>query len=267
MMFIRIDLSYGKKPLFQSISKQGTDQIDIAVRATNNYSYGMYMEKLQLLVVSASESRKALLVQQFAELGIDCPIRYLEAKVLDAEAPEYVPSSASVIDRRIILSTRTHIRAVEIAGLDSSPDFSLIVEDDIALHRADFKKTLTHIPHNYDSLVARHSDTISLGWIPCNNTTYYKTLKGIPVTDTYSIHTRFTPGTQAYLLKRSKAKEMTPLLKHDTYISLRDKILSLKNPLITSEKQMKAFDEFGTKLLNQCILYPPLSLNSWANPS
>jgi hypothetical protein len=83
-------------------------------------------------------------------------------------------------------------------------------------------------------------------------------LNGIPVTDTYSIHARFTPGTQAYLLKRSKAKEITPLLKHDTYVSLRDKILSLKNPLITSEKQMKAFDEFGNKLLNQCILYPPV---------
>ena len=214
---------------------------------------------IQILVVSACDKRKAILEQQFKELEIPFPIRYLEAKVLDAEAPGYVPEGVTTIERRSILSTRSHIRALEIAGQDTSPAFTLILEDDVALHTTEFKTTLLRIMETYDTIVAPHSGILSLGWIPCNNYSFYSQLANPSVLNaSYTIHQRFTPGTQAYLIKRSKAAEYTPLFKHATHRALTAAILAKKHPMITKESQIVVFDDFGTKLLDQCILFPPL---------
>jgi len=215
--------------------------------------------RVQLLVVTASETRKAILQQQFRELNVPYPIHYLEAKTLDAQAPDYAPTTATDVERRSIYSTRSHIRAVELAGLPTSPPFSLILEDDVAFHATEFVAVLTQILDSYDTCVEPHSGILSLGWIPCNNYSFYTQLAN-PTTlnASYTIHQRFTPGTQAYLIKRSKAAEVTPLFCHPSHKALCDVILGKKHPLITKEGQVTVFDDFGTKLLNQCILFPPL---------
>jgi len=248
---------------FDNVNNQNTYDSDIANTkehfSAEDLKRASTATSLQILVVSACDKRKAILEQQFKELDISYPIRYLEAKVLDAELPDYVPDSATDAERRMILSTRSHIRAVELAGLDESPEFSLIIEDDIALHKTEFKSTLTNIVETYDTKVAPHSSVISLGWIPCNNYSFYPKLENPTVLNaSYAIHQRFTPGTQAYLIKRSVANKYTPLLKHKTHKALCDTILAQKNPMITRETQLFVFDDFGTKLLNQCILFPPI---------
>jgi len=214
---------------------------------------------IQLIVVSASETRKAILQQQFKELAIPYPIVYLEAKTLDAEAPDYAAGAMTDVERRSIYSTRSHIRAVELAGLPTSPPFSLILEDDVALHKTEFVPVLTQILDSYAKCVEPHSGILSVGWIPCNNYSFYTQLANPTVLNaSYTIHQRFTPGTQAYLIKRSKAAEFTPLFKHDSHRALCDMILGKKHPMIAKEGQVAVFDDFGTKLLDQCILFPPL---------
>jgi GR25 family glycosyltransferase involved in LPS biosynthesis len=223
------------------------------------------MDNIQIIVVSASEKRKQTLEKQFLELNITCPIHYIDGKALDMYGgDEYIDQSLfsepiSLIDRRTILSTRSHIHAVELASMDTSPEFTLIVEDDIAIHKTKFKSTLIEIISKFDTLITPHSHILSLGWIPCNHYSFYKDYKAdYTLNDKYKILLRLTPGTQAYLIKRTIAKQFIPLFKHDTYGSLRDTILGLKNPLVTSEGQTIVFDDFGTKLLNQCILFPPI---------
>lgn len=217
------------------------------------------MERAQILVVSASDSRKRILEQQFRDLDISCPIHYLEAKILDIEQPDYVSSSATTIERRSILSTRSHIRAVEMAGLDTSPEFSLIVEDDIAIHKTDFTSILTQVIEQYDRLVSPHSGILSLGWIPCNPYSFYQGLGNpIRLNETHTIHLRYTPGTQAYLIKRSKAKEFTPVFKHDSHKALCEAVFANNKHSISTESRVTVFDDFGTKMLEQCILFPPI---------
>lgn len=223
------------------------------------------MDNLQIVVVSASEKRKQKLEQQFSELDITCRIHYVDGKALDMNGgDEYIDKSLfsepiSLIERRTILSTRSHIHAIELASKDSSPEFTLIVEDDIAIHKTEFKSTLIEIVSKFDTLISPHSHTLSLGWIPCNNYSFYKDCDTkYTLNEKYKVLLRFCPGTQAYLIKRAIAKQFIPLFKHDTYGSLRDTILRLKNPLITSEGQVLVFDDFGTKILNQCILFPPI---------
>jgi GR25 family glycosyltransferase involved in LPS biosynthesis len=215
--------------------------------------------RIQLLVVTASEKRKAILQRQFKELAIPYPIVYLEAKTLDAEAPDYAPANATDIERRSIYSTRSHIHAVELAGLPTSPPFSLILEDDVAFHKTDFVPVLTQILDSYEKCVEPHSGILSVGWIPCNNYSFYSQLANPTILNaSYTIHQRFTPGTQAYLIKRSKAAEFTPLFKHTTHKALCKVILEKKHPMIVKDGQVAVFDDFGTKLLDQCILFPPL---------
>jgi hypothetical protein len=223
------------------------------------------MDNIQIVVVSASEKRKQKLEQQFSELDITCRIHYVDGKALDMNGgDEYIDKSLfsepiTMIDRRTILSTRSHIHAVELASLDTSPEFTLIVEDDIAIHKTEFKSTLIEIVSKFDTLISPHSHLLSLGWIPCNNYSFYKDYKAdYTLNDKYKVLLRYGPGTQAYLIKRSIAKHFIPVFKHDTYSSLRDTILGLKNPLVTSERQLLAFDEFGPKFLKQCILFPPI---------
>jgi len=107
-------------------------------------------------VPTASDERKTTMERQFAELDIPYPVHYLEAKILDKEAVGYVPETMSLIDKRTVLSTRSHIRAIELAGRDSSPEFSLIMEDDVAIHKEDFKRVLNEIVKNYEKYVSGH---------------------------------------------------------------------------------------------------------------
>lgn len=218
------------------------------------------MERIQFVVVSGSEERKQRLHQQFSELEIDCPIHYLEAKVLDVEASnDYVPSNATLIERRTILSTRSHICAIEFAGKESSPEFTLILEDDVALHKTEFKSKLIELLNTFDTLIKPHSNVLSLGWIPNYNYSNYKDRSSkYRLDDIYKILLIFTPGTQAYLIKKEVAKEYTPLFKHDTHTALCKTMLEQKNSLVTDPLQLVAFDNFGLRLLNQCVLFPPI---------
>jgi GR25 family glycosyltransferase involved in LPS biosynthesis len=244
---------------FNDVANQNVYDSDIANTKDRFTEEEVRAASVQILVVSACDKRKAILEQQFKALEIPFPIQYLEAKTLDAEAAGYVPDNVTTVERRSILSTRSHIRAVEIAGHETSPLFTLIMEDDVALHTTEFKATILRIMETYDTTVAPHSGILSLGWIPCNNYSFYSQLTNPTVLNaSYTIHQRFTPGTQAYLIKRSKAAEFTPLFKHATHRALCNAILAKEHPMIAKESQITVFDDFGTKLLEQCILFPPL---------
>jgi len=243
------------------VSSNKTHLSDISVNPTffTEEDIQKVTNPVQILVVTASDSRKAIMEQQFRDLKISYPIQYLEGNILDAEATDYCGSNVTPEQRRCIYSTRTHILALERAGLDTSPPFTLIVEDDIAIHKTEFISLLSDILAKYDSLVTPHSKVLSLGWIPCNPYSFYEPLEAVStVNSTYKILQRFTPGTQAYLIKRSVAKEFTPLFKHTTQKALSDAILSKNHALIKTETQTYVFDDFGTKLLQQCVLFPPL---------
>ena len=192
------------------------------------------MDRIQFVIVSGSEERKQRLQQQFSELKIECPIYYLEAKILDVEAgDDYVPSNATLIERRTILSTRSHICAIELAGKETSPEFTLILEDDVALHKTEFKSTLADIVNNFDTLVKPHSNVLSLGWIPIYNYSNYVERKSdYPLGDKHKLLLVLTPGTQAYLIKKDVAKAYTPLLKHKTNEALCKTMLKQNNSFI-----------------------------------
>ncbi len=168
-------------------------------------------------------------------------------------------STATIIERRTILSTRSHICAIEFAGKETSPEFTLILEDDVALHKTEIKSILSEILNKFDILVKPHSNVLSLGWIPnYNYSNYMERPSNYMLTDKHKLLLVFTPGTQAYLIKKDVAKAYTPLLKHKTHTTLCKTMLEQNNSLIKTNSQMTAFDDFGTKLLNQCILFPPI---------
>jgi hypothetical protein len=218
------------------------------------------VDRIQIIVVTASDERKATMERQIAELDIPYPVHYLEAKILDKEAVGYVPETMSLINKRIVLSTRSHIRAIELAGRDSSPEFSLIMEDDVAIHKADFKRILNEIIENHKKYVSGHSGIISLGWIPCVNYSEFMTRRfAAKINDQYRVFNHFfTPGTQAYLIKRGVAKKHTPLFCHNSYENLKKAVLGSDIRPCDYNKDVIVFDDFGTKMLYQCILFPPV---------
>jgi len=218
------------------------------------------LDRIQIIVVTASDDRKATMERQFAELDIPYPVHYLEAKILDKEAVGYVPETMSLIDKRTVLSTRSHIRAIELAGRDSSPEFSLIMEDDVAIHKTDFKRVLNEIMENHGKYVTGNSGIISLGWIPCVNYSEFMTRRfAAKIDERYRVFNHFfTPGTQAYLIQRDVAKKHTPMFCHNSYENLRKAVLDSDISAFNFNKDVIVFDDFGTKMLYQSILFPPV---------
>ena len=130
----------------------------------------------QFIVISASEERKQKMIEMFKNIDISISnnlIYFLEASTPE-NSEEYFTDSFIIENKmkKIMCCAKSHFRAIEYAARDESPEYSIIIEDDAALHKTDFLSVIEEIISNW----TQHFNDchyISLGWVPCNNYNHY----------------------------------------------------------------------------------------------
>ncbi len=218
----------------------------------------------QFIVISVSEERKRIMEKQFMDLGIKVPLQFLESPSLVSNSQDYLPNYIEDKNTlKIICCSRDHLRAIEHACKDDAPEFTVICEDDIAVHKTQFINGIEEIIANWDTHIAPNK-MASIGWIPCNNYSSYisveskHTLKC--VLGSKILSDRFAPGTQAYIVRKKEVQPFIKHLIHPTFDQFKTHILSMKIPTIPNETYLIAIDMYINRILEQALIFPPLAV-------
>jgi len=214
---------------------------------------------VQIIVLSVSEKRQALIHKQFKELNIQIPYSILIGFTPQNSA-EYLSPELTPLQKGHVCCARGHIKAIKQAADDLSPDFTIIMEDDAALHITKFEQAVNEIAQRWDNLMPSDSHMLSIGWLPHNN--YLLCVEALPSDNSLEclpqskLTTRLVYGAQAYMIKKTSAQKFLPIMEHDTYAAFKKCIL--EHPSIRKNQNHTYIDQWLNFLLNQRILFPPI---------
>lgn len=218
----------------------------------------------QFILITISDERRQKIIEQFKEFNITQPLICLENPATLTNSTDYFPENMSEKNKKILCCTRDHLRALELSAKDESPEFSIIIEDDVAFHKTKFIDGINEIMNNWDKTVSTHSaKMVSVGWVPCAKYNDYMNVKPMytlnTISDTKILGDRFVVGTQAYIVRKTDMRNNTPLFGHKTFDSLKRTITSLKYNDLESNECI-AIDAFINKVLNHVYVFPPLAV-------
>jgi hypothetical protein len=215
----------------------------------------------QFIVISVSDERRRALEAQFREIKVTVPIRFLEPSLI-SNSQDYLPTGLSTYKLKILCCSRDHLRAIEYAAFPDSPEFTVIFEDDVAMHKTQFLHSLEEIIANWETLVAPNK-MASLGWIPCNNYKAYINYDSAGslkcILGSKLINNIYFPGLQSYIVRK---RDVAPLIKdiiHPTYEKLKEHLTSL------NIRDLKCFDfttidDYLNRMLGQSAVFPPMAI-------
>jgi GR25 family glycosyltransferase involved in LPS biosynthesis len=211
---------------------------------------------IQFIVISLNEDRRRRIEQQFKELNVPFPIHYLQASTPDTSQSYINKNKQSPDIIKHMCCDLSHLRAIEYAGLDSSPEYSVIFEDDVALHKTAFIDAVKELATHWDNT----KSMVSLGWVPCSNYESYVPAKSIYTLKSSPKHKiirdRCIVGLQAYMLKRDTAKTTANTILKGTY----DEYNTYCNTILKKNETFHAFDVFIHIHLEISFIFPPLAI-------
>lgn len=217
------------------------------------------MTDIQILVINTDPTRRKLLDEQFTELKIPYPIKYVKTYTPE-NSKDYLPEPTTTVKPSVkeLCCARSHFSAIQVAADDTSPTFSVILEDDVALHRTLFVPYLNYLKEHWANLNAEDV-MVSLGWIPPVVYTQLRQIlgkmyKGWPVL----IGNIQACGLQGYMIHRDTAKKLVPIVVHDTFEDFSKALDSLDAPYI--RKGEGIVDLILPYLLRQHCVFPILAI-------
>jgi hypothetical protein len=215
----------------------------------------------QFVVISVSDERRWALEAQFREIKVTVPIHFLEPTVI-SNSQEYLPKGLSTITLKNICCARAHLRAIEYASFPDSPEFTVIIEDDVAMHKTQFLHSIEEIIANWKTLI-EPDKMASLGWLPFKNYGAYADCKSVGslkcVPGSKVMKTFYAFGTQSYIVRK---RDVAPLIKHiihPTYEQLKTHLRSLNLTIITNDDFID-IDTYLNVILGQAVVFPQMAI-------
>lgn len=219
---------------------------------------------VDIIVINITSERRSILQKQFDELHIPFNVKFMEATT-PATAGNYLPIHCESQRAKIICCARSHCLAIELAGNSLAADFTIIMEDDVALHKTAFVPMVNELVERWDTIMPeKESSMVSLGWIPCNNYATYLPAKSsiafASKSDAKFLRDRFAPGLQAYMVRREAAHKLTPFIVHDTFDAFYNHFRTNPVPFLDLKNELEAIDHIVPRLLLQTVLFPPIAI-------
>lgn len=234
----------------------------------------------QIVVISVSKERREYLERQFQKLNIkdkNIRIHYIRAATIE-NSQDYLPNNTNInLNFSVLCCARSHLFCLEYACLSSSPEFTLILEDDVVLHKTQFFNVIEEIIERWDEVIVPRK-IVSLGWVPVETPEWYdklrifhtlKCLNGSGIT--YIIN----PGLQAYLVRKKDIRPILSTLLYSTYQELDIYIEKYKKEHNDKYMNSRTIDYYLNVILGQAVVYPPIAIekdfsstlnhNNWNN--
>ena len=213
----------------------------------------------QFIVISCDKDRRNVMDAQFAQMNVEVPIHYIEPYMLK-NSKDYLPNEEESQVLLSICAARSHLRSLEYAVRDESPEFSIIMEDDLLFRKTNTIDAIEEIIAKWDSVVAPDK-MCQLGFVPTRNYEYYKSIQCKhsldSIKDSKCIRTIYEPGTQMYMIRKKDVLSYISDFIHPSFAHLCA-TLRKKYPMLTSDSHCVSADIFLTRILGSTILFPPI---------
>jgi GR25 family glycosyltransferase involved in LPS biosynthesis len=215
----------------------------------------------QIIIISICEKRKEMIKKQLEMLNLtDIQTVYINPATIE-NSKQYLPKDITDENTlKIICKTLSHLYCLEYAGLKSSPEYSIILEDDVAFHKIHFRNAIEEIISQWDSSFP-HCKMVSIGWIPMNRKFVEEitTFKRLYYSTGSRIIHLYACGSQGYIVRKKDIANEIKNLLYPTYDELKTYISQYKEThKIQHSFDSVAVDGFLNTILNQHVLYPPL---------
>ena len=215
--------------------------------------------KFQILIVSISPQRKRELELQIQALRLRDHVNIIYINASTPENSKEYLRGAEKKSYNEICCALSHIYCLEIACLRSSPEFTLILEDDISFHKTHFLNAVSELIDTWDTVVYPNQ-IVSIGWVPMEKKETYDKMPAhanLKFMKDAKLITRHNWGTQGYLVKKQQIKDLTKKLSRPTFTELRIYIEKYNKKHGTHADSV-TIDNMIFKILKQAIVYPPI---------
>ena len=219
------------------------------------------MKDYQFVVITLNQERKQKIEHQFKALEID-DVYYMNAATIE-NSKDYLPETGySEMEKRVICCMRSHLFCLEFACLQSSPEYTIILEDDVALHKTQLVNAIEEIIQRWDRELLQ-CGLISLGWVPIESYDMYSNYPPI-VRLRYAEGSKvirvINSGLQMYIVKKSRIKSIIPLLICPTFLRLKQIIDYYKSQSKNTTLNAMVADMFINIIISQGLVHPPLAI-------
>lgn len=219
------------------------------------------MKDYQFVVISLNKERKERIESQFQSLNIQ-DVYYMDAATIE-NSKDYLPETGyTEIEKKTICCARSHLFCLEYACLQSSPEYTIILEDDVALHKTQLINAIEEIVRRWDHEFVQ-CGLISLGWIPIESYEVYSNFNPIArlqYAEGSKILRLINSGLQMYIVKKSRIKGIIPFFICPTFLRLKQIIDHYKQQSKNTTLNCMIADLFINVIIPQGIVHPPLAI-------
>ena len=194
-------------------------------------------------------------------------------------------------NKRVMCVVRSHMKAIEIAGLDTSSEFSIILEDDVTFHKELFIDIIEELITNWDDISKTINDNnnstvefMHIGWTPLGNyklideenhkRTFHYKLKS---TNNHTLIKICNIGAEAYIIRKKVLHYIRDIYTSPTYQIWRNTITEyLKNKNINRTDFDKIFNNPNAIPVDHilfflfykpCVIFPPIAIERFFEQS
>ena len=204
--------------------------------------------------------------------------------------PEYYKINHDY-NKRVMCVVRSHMKAIEIASLDTSSEFSIILEDDVTFHKELFIDIIEELIANWDNISGTIDDNnnstiefMHIGWSPLGNyklieqenhrrTFHYK----LKTTNNHTLIRICNVGAEAYIIRKKVLHYIRDIYTSPTYQIWRNMITQyLKNKNIDITYFNKIFNNLNAIPVDHilfflfykpCAIFPPIVIERFFEQS
>lgn len=229
----------------------------------------------QFIIISATEARKVKTLQLLQKVNDkNKPIHILEASVPE-NSQDYIVGYEHLTQNQKgeICCCRSHMRAIEYASLDSSPDYSVILEDDTTFVKSGFSDMIEELIREWNESYEKihYIHIINIGWIPTVNYKQhidkYEFNPNVVLSSGHQLQRLGVTGLQGYIICKKHLKDKMHILQSPTYSAWKANILSFV-PEYMKNTDVVPVDYILFKLFFcPSIVFPPIVIERFNEPS
>lgn len=218
----------------------------------------------QYIIISTGGDRKKITNELLNKVNTSkAPIYNLQATTISDNDPflDCIKDSFTEYEKKVVCCIKSHFRALEYASLFNSPEFTIILEDDVTFIKDNFSNIIDELINKLKNN-SKYSNIgiFHIGYIIDNS--YDKFIESPPfekleIDNSYGFYNSFYAfGAQCYIIRKSELQKqkIINLIHSRTFYKCHEIVSTYFN----STHKIIGIDHIINRVFDFNLLYPPI---------